>query len=93
MLDGGSLFERYSNLVRAGGTNQLQRMPPAIEEGYIRPDERGPAELFAYARAAAAQLRFQALSGQSAGVWAGLFAPLIDTSDRITPQSIAALRA
>jgi hypothetical protein len=91
MLEGGSLFERYSNLVRAGGTNQLQRMPPSIEDGYIRPDERGQAELFAYARAVAAQLRFHALSGQPAGDWARLFDPLLDAGDRITPQSLAAL--
>src|ERR1041385_3529478 len=39
------LFRRYGNLLRSDGTNQLQRLLPALEADYIVPDERSFSDL------------------------------------------------
>ena len=39
------LFRRYGNLLQFDGTNQMQRILPALEMGYIAPDERSLSDL------------------------------------------------
>ncbi|MEO1069561.1 MAG: hypothetical protein AAFW95_10645, partial [Cyanobacteria bacterium J06638_6] len=62
-------FQRYGNLLRNDGTNQLQRLSPALEPDYILPDERSLSDLLTYARQLATQIRFYSLTGQSTGDW------------------------
>ncbi|NEQ45471.1 MAG: hypothetical protein F6K00_18790 [Leptolyngbya sp. SIOISBB] len=62
-------FQRYGNLLRNDGTNQLQRLSPALEPDYILPDERSLSDLLTYARDLATQIRFYSLTGQSTGDW------------------------
>jgi hypothetical protein len=72
------LFRRYGNLLRSDGTNQLQRLLPALEADYIVPDERALSDLVEYARNVAAELRYYDLNGQSTGNWQAFFEPLLD---------------
>ena len=71
------LFRRYGNLLRSDGTNQLQRLLPALEADYIVPDERSFSDLVEYARNVAAEIRYYDLSGQSTGDWTPLVEPLL----------------
>jgi len=71
------LFRRYGNLLRSDGTNQLQRLLPALEANYIVPDERSFSDLVEYARSVAAEIRYYDLSGQSTGDWTPLVEPLL----------------
>jgi hypothetical protein len=71
------LFRRYGNLLRSDGTNQLQRLLPALEANYIVPDERSFSDLVEYARNVAAEIRYYDLSGQSTGDWTPLVEPLL----------------
>jgi hypothetical protein len=83
------LFRRYGNLLRSDGTNQLQRLLPALEADYIVPDERLFSDLVEYARSVAAELRYYDLSGQSTGDWRPFLELLVDpaTSQVLpTPQ-------
>ncbi len=70
------LFRRYGNLLRLDGTNQLQRLLPALEANYITPDERSFSDLVAYSRKVAAEIRYFDLSGQSTGDWTPFLEPL-----------------
>lgn len=72
------LFRRYGNLLRADGTNQLQRLLPALEADYIVPDERSLSDLVEYARGVAAEIRFYDLSGQATGDWRPFLERLVD---------------
>jgi hypothetical protein len=72
------LFRRYGNILRADGTNQLQRLLPALEADYIVPDERSLSEMVEYARRVAAEIRFYDLSGQAAGDWVPFLELLLD---------------
>ncbi|MES1254887.1 MAG: hypothetical protein ABUS56_04725 [Acidobacteriota bacterium] len=72
------LFRRYGNLLRADGTNQLQRLLPALEADYIVPDERSLSDLVEYARSVAAEIRYYDLSGQSTGDWRPFVELLLD---------------
>jgi hypothetical protein len=72
------LFRRYGNLLRSDGTNQLQRLLPALEADYVVPDERSLADLIEYARSVAAEIRFYDLSGQTAGDWRAFVELLLD---------------
>jgi hypothetical protein len=72
------LFRRYGNLLRSDGTNQLQRLLPALEADYIVPDERSLSDLVEYARGVAAEIRFYDLSGQATGDWQAFFELLLD---------------
>jgi len=72
------LFRRYGNLLRSDGTNQLQRLLPALEADYIVPDERSFSDLVEYARSVAAELRYYDLSGQSTGDWRPFVELLVD---------------
>lgn len=74
------LFRRYGNLLQFDGTNQLQRTLPALEPGYIVPDERNLSDLIAYAHRLAAEIRFYDLTGQSVGDWRPLLEPLVDSA-------------
>ena len=38
-------FRRYGHALKGDGTNQLQRALPALEPGYILPDERSLSDL------------------------------------------------
>lgn len=77
-------FQRYGNLLKADGTNQLQRILPALESGYILPDERSLADLLEYARQLATEIRFYNLTGQATGDWRPFLDPFIDvTTSRI----------
>ncbi len=94
------LFGRYRSLLKADGTNQLQRTLPALEQGYVRPDERTLSDLLTYGQKLAAEIRFYNLSGQPAGDWRAFLEPLLDPSagpaaDRALPagQLEAALAA
>lgn len=73
-------FQRYGNLLRANGTNQSQRTLPALEPGYILPDERSLGDLLEYARKLAAEIRFHSLTGQATGDWQPLLDVLVDPS-------------
>jgi hypothetical protein len=72
------LFRRYGNLLRSDGTNQQQRLLPALEADYIVPDERSLSDLVEYARSVAAELRYYDLSGQSTGDWRPFVELLVD---------------
>ena len=72
------LFRRYGNLLRSDGTNQLQRLLPALDADYIVPDERSFSDLVEYARNVAAEVRYYDLSGQSTGDWSALVESLLD---------------
>jgi hypothetical protein len=72
------LFRRYGNLLRPDGTNQLQRLLPALEADYIVPDERAFSDLVEYSRNVAAEIRYYDLSGQSTGDWRPLVELLLD---------------
>lgn len=89
------LFRRYGNLLRADGTNQLQRLLPALEADYIVPDERSLSDLVEYARRVAAEIRFYDLSGQATGDWGPFLELLLDptTPGKVlpTPQLEAVL--
>lgn len=74
------LFRRYGNLLQFDGTSQLQRTLPALETGYIVPDERSLSDLVTYAQRLAAEIRFYDLTGQSIGDWRSLFEPLLDAT-------------
>lgn len=74
------LFRRYENLLQSDGTNQLQRTLPALEPGYIVPDERDLSDLVAYAQRLAAEIRFYDLAGQSVGDWRPMLEPLVDAA-------------
>ena len=78
MPDAAASFHRHASLLRAGGTNRLQRTLPGMEAGYIQCDERGLSDLLAYAAAAAEQLRFHSVSGHAVGDWGALFDDLRD---------------
>ena len=71
------LFRRYGNLLRSDGTNQLQRLLPALDANYIVPDERSFSDLVEYARNVAAEIRYYDLSGQSTGDWTPFVEPLL----------------
>lgn len=90
------LFRRYGNLLRSDGTNQLQRLLPALEADYIVPDERVFSDLVEYARSVAAEIRYYDLSGQSTGDWRPFVELLLDPATGqvlATPQLEAALDA
>lgn len=72
------LFQRYGSLLKADGTNQLQRTLPALEKGYIAPDERSLVDLAEYARRVAAQIRFYSASGQPIGDWSPFLEALLE---------------
>jgi hypothetical protein len=71
-------FRRYGNLLRSDGTNQLQRLLPALDADYIVPDERSFSDLVEYARNVAAELRYYDLSGQFTGDWTPFVESLLD---------------
>lgn len=71
------LFRRYGNLLRSDGTNQLQRLLPALEANYIVPDERSFSGLVEYARKVAAEIRYYDLSGRPTGDWTPFVEPLL----------------
>lgn len=80
------LFQSFGNLLRADGTNQLQRTLPALERDYVLPDERDLARLLDYARGIAAELRFHNVGGQPTGNWAPMFEPLLEAATaRVLP--------
>jgi hypothetical protein len=88
------LFHRYGNLLKSDGTNQLQRTLPALENDYIRPDERSPSHLVAYARGVARELRFHALAGQAVGDWSPMFDELLAEDGTVLgPRALQALKA
>lgn len=86
MLDVAQLFERYGTLLRSGGTNQRQRTLPALETGYILPDERHIGALLNYAGQAGGALWFHSLSGQPSGSWAPLFDLFRDQTGQMLPD-------
>jgi hypothetical protein len=68
---------RRGHLLRPDGTNRLQRTLPGLEPEYILPDERSLADLVAYARRLAAEIRFYNLDGRAAGDWRPFLEPLL----------------
>jgi hypothetical protein len=74
-------FQRYGNLLRNDGTNQLQRLSPALESDYILPDERSLSDLLTYARKLAAEIRFYSLTGQSTGNWQPFLDALVENPE------------
>jgi hypothetical protein len=85
-------LRRYGNLLRADGTNQLQRLLPGLDSDYIVPDERSLSDLVEYAYRVAQEIRFFDLSGQSTGDWSPFFEPLVDlTTGRIRTREIETL--
>ncbi len=71
------LFSRYGSLLKADGTNQLQRTLPALEEGYVKPDERSLSDLVEYARKVAEEVSFYNRKGLKVGDWRALLEPLL----------------
>ncbi len=87
-------FRRYGNLLRSDGTNQLQRLLPALEADYIVPDERSFSDLVEYARSVAAEIRFYDLSGQSTGDWRAFVELLLDPRhNQVLPDAAARSRS
>ncbi|OUC11768.1 MAG: hypothetical protein B0A82_26650 [Alkalinema sp. CACIAM 70d] len=80
-------LQRYGNLLRSDGTNQRQRTLPALEPGYILPDERSLSDLLAYAQKLAAEIRFYTPTGQSTGDWSPFLEDVVKLS---TGQDAAA---
>ncbi|VAX01197.1 hypothetical protein MNBD_GAMMA22-3080 [hydrothermal vent metagenome] len=81
-------FRRYGNIFRLNGTNQLQRMPVALEHDYILPDERSLRDKLLYVKQLAAELRFYNLSGQAIGDWQPFFDILLDqTTGELVEQT------
>lgn len=74
------VFRRYGNLLRPDGTNQLQRLLPALESDYVVPDERDFSALVEYARKVAAEVRYYDLPGQATGDWQAMFESLLNPS-------------
>jgi hypothetical protein len=74
------LFRQYGNLLRFDGTNQSQRTLPALQQGYILPDERSLSDLVEYAQSLASEIRFYNLTGQAVGDWRPFLEPLLDLS-------------
>jgi len=74
------LLQRYGHLLKPDGTSQRQRVLPALEPGYILPDERSLSDLVDYARHLAAEIRFYNLTGQATGDWRPLLEPLVERS-------------
>jgi hypothetical protein len=87
------LFRRYGSLLKEDGTNQLQRTLPALEEGYIRPDERSLPQLVEYAREVAEEVRYYNGSGQTVGDWRALLEPLLADAQTGTAPSLAELES
>ena len=84
------LFRRYGNLLRPDGTNQRQRLLPALESNYIVPDERTLSELLEYAYRVTGEVRYFDLAGQSTGDWKPLLEsllvqPVVPGQERIRP--------
>lgn len=87
------LFQRYGNLFKSDGTNQLQRTLPALEHDYILPDERDESQLLDYARGVAGELRFHSLAGQAVGKWTPMFEQLLDSNgDILTATELEKLK-
>lgn len=87
-------FQRYGNLLRNDGTNQLQRLSPALESDYILPDERTLSDLLTYARQLAAEIRFFSLTGKSTGDWQPFLDAMVrdlETGEIYDPASLEAL--
>ncbi|OWQ84400.1 hypothetical protein CDN99_24195 [Roseateles aquatilis] len=57
------------------GSQQDQRLPPALVPDYVRPDEQGVAQRLMQALALARQLRFVDPQGQSEGRWSDAMEP------------------
>jgi len=70
--------QRYSNIFRLDGTNQLQRIPLALNNGYIQPDERSLRDLIRYGKRLAEEIRYYNPSGQAVGDWRPFFSSLED---------------
>jgi hypothetical protein len=81
------LFGRYLSLLKADGTNRLQRTLPALERGYVLPDERALPDLLDYAGRLAEEIRFYNLSGQATGDWRAFLEPLADP-DSAPPRTL-----
>jgi hypothetical protein len=89
-------FRHYGNLLKSDGTNQLQRLLPALHSGYIVPDERSLSDLVEYANRLAAEIRFYDLTGQATGDWRPFLEGLVDPATgraHATPDIEAALAA
>jgi hypothetical protein len=89
------VFRRYGNLLRPDGTNQLQRLLPALESDYVVPDERDFSALVEYARRVAAEVRYYDLSGQATGDWQVLLESLVSpvTGDVLPTRDLERLLA
>ena len=66
----------YSNIFSLDGTNQLQRIPLALDNSYIQPDERSLRDLIRYGRRLAEEIRYYNPSGQAIGDWRPFFRSL-----------------
>lgn len=80
------VFRRYGNLLRADGTNQLQRLLPGLEADYIVPDERALSDLMDYALQVAKEVRFYDMSGQAVGDWRALVESFLDPGTLDVPD-------
>lgn len=66
----------YSNIFSLDGTNQLQRIPLALDSSYIQPDERSLRDLIRYGKRLAEEIRYYNPSGQAIGDWRTFFRTL-----------------
>lgn len=55
------------------GISQLSRLPQALEEGFVKVDDRSEAELYQYLRTLAGEVLFYNLEHQVAGTWINFF--------------------
>ena len=52
------------NPLHRDGTSQAQRFPLALDENYVRIDERGPAQLLNFTREFAKEIKFYNIENQ-----------------------------
>lgn len=83
----------YSNIFSLDGTNQLQRIPLALDRSYIQPDERSLRDLIRYGRRLAEEIRYYNPSGQAIGDWRAFFRTLEnqDTAEILTELQLQGL--
>ncbi|HVY69612.1 MAG TPA: hypothetical protein VHH73_06760, partial [Verrucomicrobiae bacterium] len=63
----------FKHPLRRGGTNQSQRLTPALAADYVRVDEKDLADWIVYAGALSAFIKYYDLDNQATGTWSQFF--------------------
>ena len=83
----------YQFLRSTDGVNQLQRSLPALDPGYIRPDERNKSDLIGFLMALSRQIRFYDLNNLPLGDWQPFFDALAPNGQRWSEAELDAALA